>query len=427
LQSGFSKVKVFIWQESKSQKQLKMTKTAFRKIALLGATGSIGKQTLDLIRSAPEKYQLTSLSAAGNNLEELAKIINEFQPSLVSVNSVESAQKLNELLAIKKSQTQTNQNKTEILHGLDGLNQVATHSEADTTLVAVVGSVGLEPTIEAIKKSKRLIVANKETLVAAGELINQLLIKHQTTLLPADSEHVAIHQCLKGCKASQVRNIYLTASGGPFLNSNINLEDITVKMALNHPTWNMGAKITIDCATLMNKGLEVIEAESLFNLGYDKIQALIHPQSIIHGLVEFIDGNVMAQLGPNDMRLPIQYALDEPEREANLSGKFLDFKTIKKLEFDEPDIKRFPCFRLAYEAGQKGNTYPAVLGAADEIAVELFLQEKIKFNEIPKIIEETLSVHSPSKADSLATIRDADEWARNKAKEIASKQKQVLV
>ena len=295
--------------------------------------------------------------------------------------------------------------KTEIL---TDLNLLASDSEIDNIIVAVVGSIGLEPTFIALKNNKKAIIANKETLVAAGELIQP----YKSQIIPADSEHVALHQCLAGCQKSEVKTLYLTASGGPFYNSKLDFAQIKPTQALKHPTWNMGPKITIDSATLMNKGLEVIEATVLFGASYEQIEVLIHPQSLVHSLVEFIDGNILAQLGPNDMRLALQYALDWPERKPNLANKFLNLKQMSKLEFFEPDLKRFKCLQLAYQAGKMGKTYPAVLSAADEIAVELFLQERISFAQIPELIEKTLDKHQSQEVNSLEIIKQADKWAR---------------
>ncbi len=375
-----------------------------KKISLLGGTGSIGKQTLDLIRKAPNQYKLSAV-AFGSNVSEAVQIINEFNPQLVSFKEADSINYAREA-CIKSIQ---------YVHGESGLCEVAKFAEADTVLVAVVGAVGLEPTLEALKHAKRVVVANKETLVAAGDLIKEYILKYGGSIIPADSEHVALHQCLEAKSSDQVRNLILTASGGPFRNSDLDFSKITPEQALNHPTWSMGAKITIDCATLMNKGLEVIEAERLFGIDYDRIQVLVHPQSLIHGLVEFVDGNILAQLGPNDMRLAIQYGLNYPTRSENLSKKFLNFKEIRKLEFEEPDFVKFPCLRLAYEAGRAGKTYPAVLGAVDEVAVELFLKGEIRFSDIPQIIDLTLQNHHAKHTDSLETIRAADAWARKEA------------
>ncbi|MDX1919985.1 MAG: 1-deoxy-D-xylulose-5-phosphate reductoisomerase [Candidatus Caenarcaniphilales bacterium] len=382
-----------------------------KKIALLGATGSIGLQTVDLVRCAPDKYSLEALCASGNNLDQLIALALEFKPKLVTVQDESKAERLRKAipLAIKVS------------CGLEALSEAVLLKEVDTVVVAVVGSIGMRPTLAALKAGKRVVVANKETLVSAGDLVKRYLRDYGGILIPADSEHVAIHQCLNNSKPKDVNKVYLTASGGPFFFSDFNPDKISVSEALNHPTWSMGPKITINSATLMNKGLEVIEAERLFNLNYDQIEVLVHPQSLIHSMVEFVDGNIMAQLGPNDMRIAIQYALDWPERSQNLSGKFLDFKQISKLEFYQPDFLRFPCLRLAYEAGKAGKTYPAVLVAADEVAVNEFLLGRIKFSEISKIVETTIENHNPNDVNSLQDIEAADSWARIYAQEASKK------
>ncbi|MDJ0624809.1 MAG: 1-deoxy-D-xylulose-5-phosphate reductoisomerase [Candidatus Caenarcaniphilales bacterium] len=381
-----------------------------KKIALLGATGSIGLQTLDLVRSAPHRYEIESLAAAGSDLNLLVNLIEEFKPKLVSVKNKEIADELNSALAFK----------TKIAFGSEGLIEVALSPDAKDVVIALVGALGIEPTLKALDQSKNLIVANKETLVAAGDLIRKSIQENGGSLIPADSEHVAIHQCLGSRNVDNVQKIYITASGGPFYFSKASFEEVSVEDALNHPTWKMGPKITIDSATLMNKGLEVIEAQRLFNFSYDQIDVLVHPQSLIHSLVEFKDGNILAQLGPNDMRLAIQYALDYPERNKNLSKQRLNLKEIKKLEFLEIDYDRFPCLNLAYEAGRLGKTYPAVLCAADEIAVELFLNKRIRFSHIPQIIERTLESHSPEEINNYDDVKRADLWARGKAKEISN-------
>jgi 1-deoxy-D-xylulose-5-phosphate reductoisomerase len=373
-----------------------------KRIALLGCTGSIGGQTLDLIRSAPESYSLIAVAAAGSDLEQLAEIVHEFRPALVAVKSPEAA------LSLQKSLL----TKCTVLHGTEGLKAVAASADASDVVMAVVGAVGLEPTLTALKLGKKVIVANKETLVSAGHLIREALNQFRGSLIPADSEHVALHQCLDAKNPKTVRQAYLTASGGPFYNLDLNFAEVTVQQALKHPTWTMGAKITIDSATLMNKGLEVIEAERLFDLNYDQIKVLVHPESLVHSMVEFIDGNILAQLGPNDMRLALQYALDWPERKENLSGKFLDLAKAGTLQFFEPNFERFPCLQIAYEVGRLGKTYPAVLVAADEVAVDLFLKEQILFSDIPKLIRMTLDAHDPCELKELADVQEADRWAR---------------
>jgi 1-deoxy-D-xylulose-5-phosphate reductoisomerase len=382
-----------------------------RKISLLGATGSIGQQTLDLIRKAPSIYSLEACAAAGNNLEAFVQIIEEFQPKLVSIASASKADELYKALSSEIK------NKLQIIHGQASLKDIASFPQSDTVILGLVGALGLESALTALNHGKRTIFANKEPLVMAGNLIREALKNNEKAILiPADSEHVALHQCLQGQKPDKVNNLYLTASGGPFWNDKtLDFDSIKPSQALKHPTWQMGNKITIDSATLMNKGLEVIEAYSLFEIPYDKIQVLIHPQSLVHSMVEFIDGHVLAQLGANDMRLVLQYALDYPNREPNLINKFLNWKEINKLEFFEPDLERFKCLKLAYWAGKYAQTYTACLVAADEIAVELFLQEKIKFSQIADLIEEVLRKHSAQEPKTLEIIQEADQWARKQA------------
>ena len=370
------------------------------KLSLLGATGSIGSQTLDLVRAAPQAYQVYSLAAAGHDLKKLCSIIEEFKPLRVVVKDQLIVDQLAGNL----------KHLPEILSGSDGLQQIASDSQIDTVVMGVTGAVGLEPSFAALKAGKRLLIANKETLVAAGELIQPF----QQQIIPADSEHVALHQCLRNHQQDKVRTIYLTASGGPFRNSSFDLSKVSPQDALKHPTWQMGPKITIDCASLMNKGLEVIEAHVLFGIPYERIEVLIHPQSLIHSLVEFIDGHILAQLGPNDMRLTLQYALDYPHRRTNLSNCFLNLCKNSKLEFEPPDLMRFPCLKLAYQAGKAGQTYPAVLAAADEEAVNLFLAGRIKFTQIPELVEETLNNHQAQKLSDLQIIKEVDAWTREK-------------
>lgn len=375
-----------------------------KKICLLGATGSIGTQTLDLVRCS-QNYKLHSLAAAGSDEQKLIQIISEFKPKLVSIKNKQIAENLKQNLSYNP----------EII--VDDLELLATDPDIDCVVVAVVGSIGLKPTFAALKKNKQIVLANKETLVAAGNLIK----KYRKQIIPADSEHVALHQCLVHCQNLQeeVKALYLTASGGPFYAQQIDFKQIKPSQALKHPTWSMGPKITIDSATLMNKGLEVIEAHVLFDVFYEQIEVLIHPQSLVHSLVEFIDGNILSQLGPNDMRLALQYALDWPQRKTNLSQKFLNLKQIGKLEFFEPDFKRFECLSLAYEAGKMGETYPAVLAAADEVAVELFLKEIINFAQIPLLIKQTLEKHKSQKVNNIETLQEADRWAREQTYALA--------
>lgn len=352
-------------------------------IAILGSTGSIGRQTIEVIRNFPDKFKVIAL--AGRNKEVLAQQIEEFKPKLISFGDQAS------------------------------MEEIASHPEVDLIVVATSGKAGLLPTLSAIKAGKRIALANKEVLVMAGEIIIAEARRHKADIIPIDSEHSALWQCLQGEDKSKISRIFLTASGGPFYNLSLaELEKVNVEQALAHPIWKMGKKVTIDSATLMNKGMEVIEAHFLFDVPYSRIEVLIHPQGVIHSLVEFIDSSIKAQLSYPDMRLPIQYALTYPERQISGITK-LDLIQIGHLSFAPPDFVRFPCLKLAIEAGREGGTYPAVLSAADEVAVELFLDKKIRFIDIPKIIEGVLLRHQNIPNPSLEDILSADSWAREEA------------
>ncbi len=336
-----------------------------KKVLILGSTGSIGINTLDVIRQHPDKFSVTALTI-NTRIDLLIPQIEEFKPEFVVVTNESAAEKL-------RGNTNIN---CEILSGVEGLVSAAANCEYDILLGAMVGFAGLLPTIEAVKRGKRIALANKETLVVAGELITKLSLEHNSEIIPVDSEHSAIYQCLVGEKAEQVEKLILTASGGPFFKkSRAELNKVTVKEALTHPNWKMGDKITIDSASLMNKGLEVIEARWLFGLPKEKISVVVHPQSIIHSMVEFIDGSVKAQLGMPDMRLPIQYALSFPKRLKNDLPK-TDFTAVKELTFFEPDMEKFQCLKLAYGALKVGGTAPCILNAANEVAVKGFLKGK---------------------------------------------------
>ncbi|OEH85850.1 1-deoxy-D-xylulose-5-phosphate reductoisomerase [Desulfuribacillus stibiiarsenatis] len=375
-----------------------------KKIAIIGSTGSIGTQTIDIVREHIEHFEVVGL-AAGTNLEILEAQIREVKPRIVSVANIQLAKEL-------KERIKDIQQPIEIVYGIDGLNAVATIDEADVVVTAVVGIMGLLPTINAIKKGKKIALANKETLVAAGSLVMNLAKQYQAEIIPVDSEHSAIFQCLQGESVKSVESIILTASGGSFRGKKKEeLKGVTVTQALNHPNWSMGAKITIDSATLMNKGLEVIEAHWLFGIPYDKIKVVVHPESIIHSMVEFEDTSIIAQLGLPNMRIPIQYALAYPKRIINRQPK-LDLTKISKLNFENPDIETFQCLQIAYEAGRIGGTAPVVMNAANEVAVQLFLQERIEFLEIEHIIKEMLSRHSVIQHPSLEQIIDVDDWTR---------------
>ena len=374
-------------------------------LAVLGSTGSIGQQTLDVVRALPGRFRIVGL-AAGNNIDLLSKQIGEFKPEFVYFSEGDSNKAGLRRLADSGCELLT-------------LEAMACHHQVDTVVIATAGSAGLSPTLEAVKAGKRIALANKESLVMAGEIITDEAKKSGAEILPIDSEHSAIWQCLNGERQEATR-IILTASGGPFRNyTKAQLKKVTVEQALRHPSWQMGRKVTIDSATLMNKGLEVIEARWLFNMPVDRIKVLIHPQSIIHSMVEFVDGSIKAQLSYPDMRLPIQYALSYPDRLDNPQLPRLDWSRISSLDFEEPDLDVFPCLRLAIEAGRKGGTYPAVLCAADEVAVELFLSRRISFIDIPRLVEEVLEQHQAIACPTLEEILVADAWARQKTLDLA--------
>ncbi len=374
-----------------------------KRLAILGSTGSIGQQTLEVIRALPDQFQVVGL-AAGKNTPLLAKQISEFKPRFVYCQDKRAGAHLaNEA------------------YQLLSLEEIASHPQVETVVIATSGKSGLSPTLAAVKAGKNVALANKESLVMAGEIIINEARLNAAQILPVDSEHSAIWQCLRGETQPPVK-LMLTASGGPFLHhSSAQLNGVTAKQALKHPSWQMGRKVTIDSATLMNKGLEVIEAHWLFNMPIDNIKILIHPQSIVHSMVEFADGVVKAQLSYPDMRLPIQYALSYPERLPNPQLPRLDWSDIKDLTFEQPDFDTFSCLRLAIEAGNKGGTYPSVLCAADEVAVELFLSQRIKFTDIAKLVEQTLEEHEAIVYPTLEEIMAADVWAREKVLELTDK------
>lgn len=372
-----------------------------QQITILGSTGSIGTQTLDVIRSNPDRYRAACLTARANT-ELLARQIEEFAPDTVVLGDEASAGTIQRRFGAT----------VEVLCGEAALEEVAARPAIHTVMSALVGFAGLPPTIAAIRAGKRVALANKETLVVAGELINRLLKEHGAELIPVDSEHSAIFQCLIGESPEKIERIVLTASGGPFRDlPAAEFPNITPQRALKHPNWNMGPKITIDSATLMNKGLEVIEARWLFDVNADRVDVVVHPQSIIHSMVEFVDGSVKAQLGLPDMRLPIQYALAFPDRIANRYER-LALERIGALTFFTPDRDRFPALRLAYEALERAGTAPAVLNAANEIAVESFLAGAIGFTDIPRLIERALASVPIVEAPALHDIREADARTR---------------
>ena len=352
-----------------------------KKISILGVTGSIGTQTLDVVRNSND-IKIVGISA-NSSTEKMKEIIKEFKPKYVAMMKKECAEELEKFC-------NENSIKTEVYSGMEGLIKISTLDEIDMVVTSVVGMIGLVPTMEAIKAKKDIALANKETLVVAGELVMKAAEENGVKILPVDSEHSAIYQSLRGNDLSTLKKIILTASGGPFRGKKEEeLKDITLEEALNHPNWSMGKKITIDSATLMNKGLEVIEAHWLFNCDYDNIQVVVHPQSIIHSMVEYKDGAIIAELGSADMRLPIQYALNYTERKKEVA-KSIDFYEISKLTFEKPDMDTFKCLKIAFEVGKKGGLFPTVLNGANEVAVQLFLDRKIKFLEIAEIIENTI-------------------------------------
>lgn len=377
-----------------------------KNITILGSTGSIGQNTLSVISSLSERFSVSAL-AAGRDLEGLARQVAKFQPRLVSVAEEGDIPEL-----IKRLRDAGVSRMPEIIFGEQGLVEVACIADAEIVVSATVGAVGFLPTYKALELGRRVCLANKETLVMAGELMTRATRESGAELLPVDSEHNALHQCLRGERTNEVKRLILTASGGPFRETPLaEIKRATVEQALAHPTWQMGAKITIDSATLMNKGLEVIEAGWLFGFSASEIDVMVHPQSIVHSMIEMIDGSIIAQLGVTDMRLMIQYALTYPERLATDLPQ-LGVERLSKLEFFEPDYKRFPCLMLAYDAMREGGTMPAALSAANEVAVANFLDKKIAFMDIPRAISATMNAHATRPCNSIEAILEADRWAR---------------
>jgi len=383
-----------------------------KKIAILGSTGSIGKNTLAVIRNFPKRFSVQALCAK-SNIGLLYQQIREFHPKMVCVI---------EPLAGLKLKTKIKSCKVKIYIGKEGLDEIIKDKQIDKIVLAITGKEALFPLLKAIDYQKEIALANKEALVAAGEIIMRRAKQKNVKIIPVDSEQSAIWQCLNGQDRSKLKNIYLTASGGPFRNKKRKeLKDVSIRQVLKHPRWRMGKKITVDSATLMNKGLEVLETMYLFGISPEKIKVIIHPQAIIHSLVEFIDGIVLAQLSFTDMRIPIQYALSYPER---LSTYFprLDFFKIKEFNFEKPNFKQFPCLALAYEAAYKGGTYPAVLNAANEVSVEAFLKKRLDFISIPKIISKVLISHKNILNPNLEDILRVDSWAREEAENFIKKE-----
>lgn len=368
-----------------------------KRLAVLGSTGSIGRQTLEVVSAFPDRFEVVAL-AGGENVSLLKEQVAEFKPGLVCTELAAGAKEILGATCLP-------------------LEEIASHPDVDLVVIATSGKAGLGATLAAIRAGKKVALANKEVLVMAGGIVVAEAEKYDAEIVPIDSEHSAIWQCLNGEERRDVSKLILTASGGPFRQSTLaQLAAVTPKDALNHPTWRMGIKVTIDSATLMNKGMEVIEAHWLFDIPYSQIEVVVHPQSIIHSIVEFVDGSAKAQLSLPDMRLPIQYALTHPERWESPFREGIDFGSIISFDFEPVDLDRFPCLKLAMEAGERGGTYPAVLSAADEVAVELFLSEKIGFPDIAAVVARTLDCHEVISYPSIEDIFAADTWARETAR-----------
>jgi len=384
-----------------------------KRIAILGSTGSIGRSTLSVVETYPDRFEIITL-AAGSNIDAAYEQARRWKPRILSIASESDAD------ALRTKLKSDGLSDIEIVHGSAGTVKVATHPDVDFVVSAIVGVAGLEATYEAVKAGKTIGLANKECLVAAGELITAAARETGKPLLPIDSEHNAVHQCLRGGRMHEVERIWLTASGGPFLHTpKSEFSSITVQQALNHPTWKMGKRITIDSATLMNKGFEVIEACRLFHVPPQKVEVIVHPQSTIHSFVEFIDGSILAQFSVTDMRLPILYALTYPDRIAsNLRFPVMD---LRQLDFHPPDMAKFPCLRLAYDAVEAGGALPVALNSADEIAVAAFLDGLIAFNDIPRLIESVLAATKTGNLESINDVLEADRTARMLARECVEK------
>lgn len=381
-----------------------------RRISILGSTGSIGTQALEVIERLSDKFEIISLTAGGN-IDLLNEQISKFHPKSVCVSD---ENKIKDILGCNN-----------VLFGTEGLEEICSNKENDIILVAVSGKIGLKPTITAIKNGINIALANKETLVMAGDIVMPLAKEYGVDIIPVDSEHCAIHQCIKDI--SQVEKLIITASGGPFLHKTVeDMKSATVEQALAHPRWNMGRKITVDSATLMNKGLEIIEAHHLFNMPYDKIEVVIHPQSVIHSAIEYVDGSVIAQIGLPSMHIPIQYAICYPERFEGIKSKSFSFSDIARLDFETPDFEKFPFLDLAYNAGRIGGTATAALNGADEEAVFAFLRGEIKLFDIYKITEQIYSSHNPILKPSIDDIFEVDKEIRIKTNELIQRSYQCL-
>ncbi|MDP7476747.1 MAG: 1-deoxy-D-xylulose-5-phosphate reductoisomerase [Candidatus Woesearchaeota archaeon] len=376
-----------------------------KKLSILGSTGSIGTQTLDIVKNNPHEFKVVGLTA-NKNIKLLKNQINEFKPEAVAVMDNEKADLLKEDVDIT------------VYSRIDGIIKIAALDETDTVVNSLVGSIGVKPTVEAIRNKKNIALANKETLVTAGSIVMEEVKKNDVNLMPIDSEHSAIFQCINGENINDINKIIITASGGPFRDyTKQQLENVSVDGALNHPTWNMGNKITIDSATLMNKGFEVIEAHWLYGIGYKDIEVVTHPQSIIHSLVEFKDNSTVAQLSLPDMKMPIQYALSYPKR-FELNVKKLNLTEVKNLSFEKPNFELFPCLKYAYDAGNIGGTIPAVLNAVNEVAVYAFLDNKIKFLDIPRLIKTMIEKHNVIKNPVLNEILEIDKKIKEETQKI---------
>jgi 1-deoxy-D-xylulose-5-phosphate reductoisomerase len=383
-----------------------------KRISILGSTGSIGRQCLAVVDSLPGQFEVVAL-AAGSNVALVAEQVARYRPRVVSVATEAAAAELRRMAANGSKSSAAPQ----IFFGAEGMERVATHPDAEIVVSAAVGVVGLPATYKAIERGKDIALANKEVLVAAGEVVMAAVERHRVALLPVDSEHNAIHQCLRAGTSREVKRLVLTASGGPFRQADpASLDDVTPEQALAHPNWKMGQRITIDSATLMNKGFEVIEARWLFGVELDKIQVVIHPQSTIHSMVEFVDGSILAQLGPTDMRMPIQYALTYPDRVAS-NDCALDWTALRRLDFEEVPARKFPCLSLAKHAIREGGALPCALNAADEVAVAAFLERRLSFTGIPAVIERVLETMPRTPVRSIEDVLAADAEARRLARQ----------
>jgi len=389
-----------------------------KRISILGSTGSIGRQCLDVVESLPGRFEVVAL-AAGSNVELVVDQIVRHRPAVISVSTEEAARQVCAALE-SRGGAEGDGPSPEILFGAEGIERVATHPSAEMVLSATVGVVGLPATYRAIECGKDIALANKEVLVAAGEVVMKAVARRGVALLPVDSEHNAIHQCLRAGEHKEVKRLVLTASGGPFRETPLaQLAKVTPKQALAHPNWRMGQRITIDSATMMNKGFEVIEARWLFGVELERIQVVIHPQSTIHSMVEYVDGSILAQLGPTDMRMPIQYALTYPERAAS-KGCALDWSALKRLDFEDVPDKKFPCLSLAREAARIGGPLPCALNAADEVAVAAFLENRLDFPGIARVVEHVLAEMPRTRVGSIDDVLAADAEARRLANDAAS-------